>query len=194
MGTNIDKAISLAKNMNTLINFNRLSIPLLDDFILVQKNLTDPNNNVIFVAVKNNTLEQFLGDGALKENESFNERLEQVINQMKEEVKGNELYEGNNDFLIYYKNYENDFFDFRIFAQDILTGTKDNLNFIRQLSAFFLEPQTNEFYQITMAAGQYVKSNKFKLLKDIKNIEKDELIIGLEKNLKLIMDNITYRD
>ena len=49
----IDNAIKVAKKMNTLINFNLLSIPVLDDFILVQKNLTDPNNNIIFVAVKN---------------------------------------------------------------------------------------------------------------------------------------------
>ena len=83
----IENAIKVAKKMNTLIDFNLLSVPVLDDFILVQKNLTDPNNNIIFVAVKNNTLEQFLGDGMLEPNESFDDRIEKVINQMKEESK-----------------------------------------------------------------------------------------------------------
>jgi len=190
----IDNAIKVAKKMNTLINFNLLSIPVLDDFILVQKNLTDPNNNIIFVAVKNNTLEQFLGDGMLEPNESFEDRVEKVINQMKEESKRSPLYDGNDEFLVYYKNYDNENFDFKIYVQDILTGSKDNLKFIRQLSAFFVEPQGNEFYQISMSAGQYAKSNKFKLLKDIKDYEQDEINKGLEKALTLIMDNITYRD
>ncbi|MBQ4031440.1 MAG: hypothetical protein II625_06765 [Bacilli bacterium] len=190
----IENAIKVAKKMNTLIDFNLLSVPVLDDFILVQKNLTDPNNNIIFVAVKNNTLEQFLGDGMLEPNESFDDRIEKVINQMKEESKRSPLYEGNDEFLVYYKNYDNENFDFKIYVQDILTGTKDNLKFIRQMSAFFVEPKGNEFYQICMGAGAYAKSNKFKLLKDIKEYEKDEINIGLERNLKLIMDNLTYRD
>ena len=192
--TKEETAIRLAKKMNTLINFNLLSVPVLDDFVLVQKNLTDRNNSVIFVAIKNNTIEQFLGDGALEPKESFDSRIEKVINQMKEQVKDNPLYEGNDEYLVYYKNYDNDYFDFRIYVQDVLTGTKDSLRFVRQMSAFFVEPQGNEFYQISMAAGQYVKSNKFKLLKDIKDYEKDDINKGLEKALKVIMDNIKYRD
>lgn len=188
-----DVAIKIAKHMNTLINFNSLAVPVLNDFIVVKKNLTDPSNRIIFVAIKNNTLEQFLGDGILGKNESFEGHITGVINEIKDQVKDNPLYEGNDEYLVYYKNYENDLFDFKIYIQDILTGTPDKIKFARQMSAFFVEPKGNEFYQICMAAGQYVKSNKFKLLKDIKNYEEDDVIVGLEKNLKIIMDNITYR-
>lgn len=190
---NDDVAIKIAKHMNTLINFNSLAVPVLNDFIVVKKNLTDPSNRIIFVAIKNNTLEQFLGDGILGQNESFEGHITGVINEIKDQVKDNPLYEGNDEYLVYYKNYENDLFDFKIYIQDILTGTPDKIKFARQMSAFFVEPKGNEFYQICMAAGQYVKSNKFKLLKDIKNYEEDDVIVGLEKNLKIIMDNITYR-
>ena len=190
---NDDVAIKIAKHMNTLINFNSLAVPVLNDFIVVKKNLTDPSNRIIFVAIKNNTLEQFLGDGILGKNESFEGHITGVINEIKDQVKDNPLYEGNDEYLVYYKNYENDLFDFKIYIQDILTGTPDKIKFARQMSAFFVEPKGNEFYQICMAAGQYVKSNKFKLLKDIKNYEEDDVIVGLEKDLKIIMDNITYR-
>lgn len=190
---NDDVAIKIAKHMNTLINFNSLAVPVLNDFIVVKKNLTDPSNRIIFVAIKNNTLEQFLGDGILGKNESFEGHITGVINEIKDQIKDNPLYEGNDEYLVYYKNYENDLFDFKIYIQDILTGTPDKIKFARQMSAFFVEPKGNEFYQICMAAGQYVKSNKFKLLKDIKNYEEDDVIVGLEKNLKIIMDNITYR-
>jgi len=191
---NDDVAIKIAKKMNTLINFNSLAVPVLDDFIVVKKNLTDPSNRIIFVAIKNNTLEQFLGDGILGKNESFEGHITGVIEEIKDQVKDNPLYEGNDDYLIYYKNYDNGLFDFKVYVQDILAGTPDKIKFARQMSAFFVEPKGNEFYQISMAAGQYYKSNKFKLLKDVKDIEKDEINMGLEKALKIIMDNITYRD
>ena len=92
-----------------------------------------------------------------------------------------------------YKNYDNDNFDFKIFVQDILSGTEEDIKFARQLSAFFVEPNGNEFYQISVAAGSYAVNKGYKLLKDIKNYEEDEIIKGLETNLKLIMDNIIYK-
>ena len=189
----MSKAIELAKNMNTLINYQSLAIPVLDDFIVVQRNLTDPNHKIIFVAIKNNTIEQFIGDGMLEAKESVDDRIEKVVKEIKEEVKDNKLYDGNEEYLCYYKNYDNDNFDFKIFVQDILSGTKEDIKFARQLSAFFVEPNGNEFYQISVAAGSYAVNKGYKLLKDIKNYEEDEIIKGLETNLKLIMDNIIYK-
>ena len=189
----MDKAIEIAKNMNTMINYQSLAIPVLDDFIVVQRNLTDPNHKIIFVAVKNNTLEQFLGDGVLGEKESFDDRIEKVVNEIKEEVKTNKLYDGNKEFLCYYKNYDNDNFDFKIYIQDILSGNEEDIRFARQLSAFFVEPNGNEFYQISIAAGSYSVNKGYKLLKDINKYEEDEIVKGLEANLKIIMDNIIYK-
>ena len=189
--SNIDKIIQLAKKGNTLLSYNELKVPVLDEFTVVQQDLDNPNNNVMFVALRNNVLEQFLGDGALLEDESFEKHLESVIDSMKETVKDNPLYEGNDNYLIPYENYDNDMFDFKIYAQDILMGTKDNIKFVRQLSAFFLEPRSNEFFQISMSAGQYSES-EYKLLKDIKDFQNDEILKGLEQNLKLVLDNLTY--
>jgi len=189
----LERAINLAKNMNTLINYQSLAIPVLDDFILVQRNLTDPNHKVIFVAVKNNTMEQFIGDGILGEKESVDDRIEKIIGEIKEEIKDNELYKGNKEYLCYYKNYDNDNFDFKIYIQDILSGTPEDIKFARQLSAYFVEPKGNEFYQVSVAAGSYSTKEGYKLLRDIGNYEQDEIIKGLEQNLRLIMDNIIYK-
>ena len=189
----MERAINLAKNMNTLINYQSLAIPVLNDFIVVQRNLTDPNHKVIFVAIKNNTIEQFLGDGVLGEKESVDDRIEKIINEIKEEVKDNELYKENDEYLCYYKDYDNDNFDFKIYIQDILSGTPEDIKFARQLSAYFVEPKGNEFYQISMAAGSYSTKEGYKLLKDIENYDQDKIIDGLEQDLKLIMDNIIYK-
>lgn len=191
--SNIEKVIQMAKKGNTLLSYDELNVPVLDEYTVVQQNLNNPNNNVIFVAIKNNVLEQFLGDGALLEDESFEKHLEDVIDSMKEAVKGNPLYEGNNNYLIPYEKYDNDMFDFKIYAQDILMGSKENLKFVRQLSAFFLEPRNNEFFQISMSAGQY-DEKEYKLLKDIKDFQNDEILKGLEHNLKLVLDNLTYKE
>jgi len=190
----MNEAINLAKSMNTLTNLEKITIPVLDGFELEEINLTDPNHRTVFIAKKNNTLEQFFGDGALNENESFDDRVELVVKQMTEKLKKLPVYEGNNEFLVYYKNYDSPYFDFKIYIQDILTGTKEKIMFTRQLSAFFVEPQGNEFYQISVSAGKYAVSEEHKLLKDIEDYEKDEINIGLDDALTLIMDNITYRE
>ncbi len=188
----MNEAIELAKTMNTLTNVEKINVPVLDDFELEDVTLTDPDHRTIFIAKKNNTIEQFFGDGALDEEETFEEHLEKTINQMKESVEGLSLYEGNDKYLFFYKDHYGQQFDFKVYIQDILSGTKEDLKFVRQLSGFFLEPNDNEFYQISVAAGMY-SAKEHKLLKDIETYEDDEIITTLEKNLRLIMDNITYK-
>lgn len=187
-------AIKVAEKANTIQNVDRLLIPILEGFKVVKQDIFNKDSNTFFVAVKNNTLEQFQTDGELKEKESFEERIDKVIKDIKNTVKNNELYKGNNDFIVYYKNYDNNFFDFKIYIQDILVGTPDDPKFIRQMSAFFVEGIGNEFCQVSLAAGQYKVSDKYKLLKDIKEYNKDEIILSLEQGLKVIMDNIIYKD
>lgn len=188
----MDNAFNIAKNMNTLAHLESLLIPILDGFTEEQQNLTDPNHRIVFTATKNNTVELFAADGVLDDNESFGERINKVVRQINEEVKTNELYKEDRKYLVYYKDYTSSF-NYKIYIQDILTGSKDDLKFIRQLSAYFVEPQTREFYQISMSAGSYSVNKGYKLLRDIENYEEDEIVKGLEKDLTLIMDNIVYR-
>lgn len=187
-------ALKMAEKANTIQNVDRLLIPILEGFKIVKQDVFNKDSNSFFVAMKNNTIEQFQTDGALREKESFEERIDKVLDEIKDSVKDNELYKGNNDYIVYYKNYDNNFFDFRIYLQDILVGTKEDLKFIRQINAFFVEGIGNEFCQISLASGQYKVSDKFKLLKDIKEYNKDEIIKGLDQGLKVIIDNIIYKD
>ena len=187
-------ALEMAKKANTIQNVDRLLIPILEGFKIVKQDIFSKDSNSFFVAMKNNTIEQFQTDGELNENESFEQRIDKVIKDIKDSVKNNELYKGNNDYIVYYKNYDNNFFDFKIYVQDILVGSKDDLKFIRQMNAFFVEGIGNEFCQLSLAAGQYKVSDKYKLLKDIKEYSKDEIIKGLEQGLKVVLDNIIYKD
>ena len=64
-------AIKVAEKANTIQNVDRLLIPILEGFKVVKQDIFNKDSNTFFVAVKNNTLEQFQTDGELKEKESF---------------------------------------------------------------------------------------------------------------------------
>ena len=59
------------------------------------------------------------------------------------------------------------------------------------MNAYFVEPKSKEFCQLSLAIGQYLKS-EYKLLREIDDLNRDVLIKNLEKAMMIIMDNIVY--
>ena len=178
--------IEAATKTNSLVNIQDLTIPVLDDFVVQQNVKMD--SKFIFVATKNGAVEQFLTDGQLIDDEDFEERVEKVLNGIRREVRNNPLYEGNGRYIDFYKFHKTDLFNFKIYIQDILI---DKEHFIRQMNAYFVEPKSKEFCQLSLAIGQYLKS-EYKLLREIDDLNKDVLIKNLEKAMMIIMDNIVY--
>jgi hypothetical protein len=68
-----------------------------------------------------------------------------------------------------------------------------DLFFVRQVNGYFVNPVSEDFCQVSMSAGRYKVSEQYKLLKDIEDLEKDEITTALYNSLKIILDNITYR-
>ena len=94
--------------------------------------------------------------------------------------------------IMYYKDYKSANLEFKIYLQDILTGSEDDLEFIRQINSYFINPITNEFCQLTMAVGPYKADVNKKLLENIENFDEDKLINNLFDAINLIMDNIVF--
>lgn len=182
-----EKVIQIAQLVEEAENesLRHLFIPILDGFETTPDTTTDK-----MVAVKGNTLEQFIIDGVLNRGERVEDRIEKVEQSLQDELPNKELYSG--PMLRYIEDYETDFFNFKIYAQDILAGTKDELFFIRQINGYFVNPTTNEFCQISIAAGRYRVNETNKLLKDIEDLEEDVITSDLRKALMIIMDNIKY--
>ena len=189
MNDKMNIILDIADKANKIINNDALIIPILNNFEIVDQK-EDANNNY-FVAKYKNTLEQFIVDGVLKEAETYDEHIKKVNESIKDNVIDNELYE-NKNFLIYYKAHQTPDFQFKLYLQDILVGTKENLNFIRQLTAYFMNDKTNEFCQLSLATGPFPVNERFKLLDNIKDLDNDEVISILEKSLNVIMNNIHY--
>jgi hypothetical protein len=187
---NIEKIINVADQANKAENSREIFIPVLDDFEVVENKKDE--SGTILVAVKNNTLEQYITDGFLLPGETLDTRIEKVKENLKNNIPNKELYDNFDNYITYYEDYNNYTFYFKVYAQDILAGTEDKLLCTKQLNGYFINPERNEFCQISVAAGPYVVDNQHKLLQDIDNLEADETIIGLTKALELIMDNITY--
>ncbi len=181
-----DTILEIAKKANTIVNIYNLRIPVLDGFE-VKKDIKI-NSKHIFVAQKGNVLEQFLTDGQLVDAETLEERIQKILNDVRREVRHNPLYANNGRYIDLYKEYENDIFKFKIYVQDILI---DKDHFVRQLNAYFAEPNTGEVCQISISAGQYLRS-EYKILREIDDYKQDELTVSLEKALMLILDNISY--
>lgn len=188
MNNKIDNVLNIAMRANSSITKSNLIIPILDNFEIIHQESN--TNNQSFVAKYKNVLEQFIVDGKLDENETFEDYIKKVKNSIEDEVSSNELYE-NKNYLIYYKTYDTPDFQFKIYLQDILSGTKENINFARQIIAYFIN-SSNEFCQISLASGPYNVNNQKELLDNIQDLDNDEIIKNLDKSLKVIMDNIHY--
>ena len=178
--------IEAANKTNSLINVMDLTIPVLDGFV-EQQNIK-LNSKHIFVATKDGALEQFLTDGELLDDEDFEGRVEKVLNGIRREVRNNPLYANNGRYVDFYKFHKNTLFNFKIYVQDILI---DKEHFVRQMNAYFLEPKSKEFCQLSLSIGQYLKS-EYKLLREIDDYSEDVLIKNLEEAMTIIMDNIVY--
>ena len=189
MNDKINIILNIAEEANRNLVNKDLIIPILDNFEVMAEG--NERNNNFFVAKYENTLEQFINDGFLKETETFEEHIKQVNLSIKNAVSDNELYKDKN-FIMYYKTYETTEFLFKIYLEDILVGTTEHLNFVRQMNAYFVNNQTNEFCQISLATGPYSPSERFKLLDNIQDIDNDELVKILDKSLTVIMNNIRY--
>ncbi len=190
MQKKIEKAIELAKRLNTIENINKLNIPILDGFEVID---TPPNNKILFVAKKDNMIEQLLTDGALIDDEKIDERIDKILLEITKEIEGKPLYK-KGVALKFLKQYHNGEFVFHIYVQDILTGTPSNKKLTRQLNAYFVEPRGKEFCQLSLAAGLYQVGDRYKVLGDIKNLNDDELVKALEVGMDLILNNIKYKE
>lgn len=189
MKNKLDIILDIADEANRTLTKKDLIIPILDNFEILEQN--KDSNSSFFVAKYQNNLEQFYADGVLDKNESLEDHIKKVNNSIEDNVSNNELYKDKN-YMIYFKAYQTSEFTFKIYLQDILLGTLDNLRFVRQITSYFVNNETNEFCQLSLSSGPYEVNERFKLLDNIKDLDNDEIIKILDKSLTVIMNNIHY--
>ena len=180
-----EKVIEITNKLNTLIDASNYSVPLLDNFEIIKK---DIKSNVIFLAKYNNSTEMFLSDGTLKENEDLNKRIVSVINNTNNYLKNNNC----GSYQVYYKDYNITNFNFKLVLQDMYAYENNELVAIKNINAYFVS-KNKEVYLITLSSGPY-SLKESEQLNNLKNINDDIVYSSLEKGMYLILNNVKYKE
>lgn len=150
-----------------------LAIPVLSEYKLIDEDL----ENALFIAVSpDQSIEQYLEDGQLEDDETFERRLNKVIQETQKSMVSNGL---TNKELVYLGTIKNNPFEFKLFLQD---NIKDN-KYVRQINAYFIEPESRFFYEITLAAPPLDKehANEF-------------VVKNLYDRMRFITMNVKYNE
>ena len=125
-------------------------------------------------------------------NETFEQRINLVekntLNFMKSHSSLN-----NEQNLFFYKDYSNGIFNYKIYVQDFIVNVQNTTKVIRQLNAYFIEPKFNDFYQLTIASPALQMPTEILKL-GVVDIASDQITQSLDNLLKLLMDNLKYKD
>ena len=150
-----DNNINDLNKMQGLLNLRQhaeiLLIPVLKDFNVIDS--ANPQSILIARSTDNAFLEQVIADGPLMDGETFEDRIQLVIDRLQLFLQNdpNNCKESN---CFYYKDYQTKDFEYKIYVQDFVIKREDGQKLItRMANAFFVEPRFNDFYQISLAVG-----------------------------------------
>lgn len=165
-----DKTNEFVKKLNEKSYLQNIKVPILNGFTIVD------NPNSIFTAVNDkNYIEQFLTDGII--NESFEKHIEKVIEDTKKTMNDSNLEDVDKSFN-FIEDYKNDYFDFKVYTQDI----KITERIIRQFNIYFMDKDTEAFFEVTLCSAPY----------DIKDIDfvNGELTTNMKNTIHDLMNHI----
>ena len=166
-----DKEILLNEILKDL-HKSTLSIPVLNGY----KVLENPKGAIMVAESDDHSVEQFLEDGKLAKGETFEKRLKKVLKETQKSMVDSGL---ENRELEYLGELETDLFTFQLYLQDNIMGEKQ----VRQINAYFLEPESKYFYEITLAAPPlYVKDMN------------DQVSENIYSRIKPILTHIKYNE
>lgn len=180
--------INISKLLNCKLHAEKLNIPVYNNFKLIYNN--DPR--IIISAKGNGFFEQLLSDGPLKQDETFEDKINLVIKNTKEYMKSNCCDQVENSFR-YLKDYSNGVFNFKIYMQDLIINNGNIKKVIRTLNAFFVEKEFNDFYQFSLSMGPFEFPTEQLILNKI-DLENDLNTKNLNNMMNQILENLKYKN
>ena len=180
-------ATDAARMMNYRMHAKQLSIPVLKDFEI--KN--DKNPQIVLLAECDGFIEQLTSDGHIDDGQ-FEQRIDLVINNTKHFMRNIGCEDVDKSF-IYYKDYTNGTFSFKIYVCDMIIAVNEKRKAIRQFIAYFIEPKMHDFYQLSLSAGPFVMPTE-QLKLGVIDLEKDQVTLALDGLMKTLLDNLKYKN
>ena len=177
-------ATDLAKIANFRLHAENLAIPILDGFTVEQ----DENPQVILLATGHGIVEQLVSDGPIKDSK-FEDRISLVIENTKQFMRNNNCRDVDQSF-IFYKDYNNGTFNFKIYFQDMVLPQQKA---IRNIIAYFVEPRMHDFYQFSLSAGPFQMPTELLKLGTI-DLDNDQVTSMLSNLMQNLLDSLSYKD
>lgn len=163
------------KLLNTVLqdlHKSTLAIPVLKEY----KVLNEKTGALLVAKSEDNSVEQYLEDGQLEENETFKDRLKKVLKETKQSMK---KYGFEEKDLKYIETFKGKLFKYELYLQD---NIKNNI-IVRQINAYFVEPESRYFYEITLSAPAMPLS-----------MVNENVTDNIYARLKVILTNVKYND
>lgn len=183
----VNVAMDMAQMMNYKMHAQQLYVPILNDFQIENDN----NPQTILLASGHGFIEQLTSDGHINDGE-FEQRIDLVITNTKQFMKNNGCENVDNSF-IYYKDYNNGIFDFKLYVQDMIIPVQNEKKVIRNFLAFFVEPKMHDFYQLSLGAGPFTMPTE-QLKTGTIDLQNDQVTISLDNLMKTLLDNLKYKN
>ena len=182
-----NKIVETIDLINIEMHSKQLEVPIIEGLKIYES----VHPKLILTAGNDNIIQQFSGDGTLKVGESFDSRIHKVNNDVINFIKSQGV--GFDCSISFFEEYKTDVFHFKIYLQDALINQDGKIRLIRQFSAFFIEPNFNDFYQLSVSCPpiNYPHEN-IEIGKAY--IENDMISKYLYNELKFLLDTIKYRN
>lgn len=162
--------------MNKNSYIHNILVPILDGFKLIPS-----DNSILFVAMSDNKyMQQYLCEGVISNEESFDMHIMKVIEKAKDAMK-KENFENVDNCFTFYKDYNNGIFNFKVYLQDYIRDGK----VLRQYNVYFLDSNSNAFFNVSLTTCPYGISDMESISDDITN--------SLDVSMTNLMDKIKYR-
>lgn len=180
-------AMDAARMMNYRMHAEQLFVPVLKDF----ETKNDANPQVVLLAEGHGFVEQLTSDGHIDDGQ-FEQRIDLVINNTKQFMKKNGCEDVDKSF-IYYKDYNNGIFSFKMYVCDMIIPVNGERKVIRQFIAYFVEPKMHDFYQLSLSAGPFTMPTE-QLKLGVVDLQNDQVTLALDNLMKALMDNLRYKE
>ena len=183
-----EQVIEMAKNLNNRVEAGIINIPILEGFDIIE-NVTEPN--IIFAAISENRyIEQLIVGDTLKENETLEDKVKETIKISEEYMEKQDLEYAQDNF-IHLRDYNNNF-KFKVYIQDYIFKDSSERRAIRQINAYFIEPEYNKFYQLSISTGPIGIPTKMLKMGKI-DLQNDLITRELVLMMETLITNIKYK-
>ncbi len=173
MNKKVEVAVEIAKRFNSKAQAMKLEVPILDGL----KEVFSSNEKIVFAVGDDYFLEQFITDGVLNQDESFEERVNKNVTDIKKVLVNNSISDADDNFQDL-GNFTNGIFNFRVYLQYVAREKKP----ICQATAYFLDPKSNSFYQLNLSM----------IVTDGNTVE--DIFQVLKEKIVLILKGVKYRE